>query len=282
MDRTLTTGAALRRHWPEYLIEGGALGLFMVSAGFATLVLESTSLPLRSLIPSADLRRVLIGLAMGLTAILLIYSRWGQRSGAHMNPAVTLTFLLLGKVAAWDALFYALAQFLGGTAGVLLVYMLAGAPFAAPEVDFVVTQPGAAGPGVAFLAEVLISGLLMFTVLGVANSARYARWTGVCAGVLVATFISLEAPLSGMSLNPARSFASAAVAAEWRDLWIYFAAPPLGMAIAAALYRLIPTLHAIGCAKLLHPLGVRCIHCGHEPGPAPRLPAAAGRPGHEA
>ena len=281
MHRPLTAGVALRRHWPEYLIEGWALGMFMVSAGLATLLLESTSLPLRAMIPSAELRRVLIGLAMGLTAILLIYSRWGQRSGAHMNPAVTLTFLLLGKVAAWDAFFYVLAQFLGAAAGVLLVYAGAGQAFAAPEVDFIVTLPGAAGAGAAFLAEVLISGLLMFTILAVANSARYARWTGVWAGVLVAAFIVFEAPLSGMSMNPARTFASAAVAAEWQDLWIYFAAPPLGMLIAAAWYRLIPTLHTIGCAKLLHPLGVRCIHCGHEPGPALRPTASAGSPIHE-
>ena len=282
MDRTLTAGAALRRHWPEYLIEGWALGLFMVSAGLATLLVESHSLPVRAALSNADLRRVLIGVAMGLTAILLIYSPWGQRSGAHMNPAVTLTFWLLGKIAAWDAFFYVLAQFLGGTAGVLLVYAAAGQAFAAPEVGFIVTLPGSAGVATAFLAEVLISGLLMFAVLVFANSARYARWTGVCAGVLVAAFITIEAPLSGMSINPARSFASAAVAGQWQYLWIYFAAPPLGMLIAAGVYRLIPTLHAIGCAKLLHPLGVRCIHCGHEPVPAPRAPTPARSTVHEA
>jgi aquaporin Z len=277
---SLTAGAALRRHWPEYLIEGWALGLFMVSAGFATVLLESHSLPLRAAIPSAELRRALIGIAMGLTAIGLIYSRWGQRSGAHMNPAVTLAFLLLGRVAVWDACFYVLAQFLGGSAGVLLVYALSGPRFAAPDVDFVMTLPGAAGPGVAFLAEAAISALLMVTVLTAAGSSRYARWTGVCAGVLVAAFIVFEAPLSGMSMNPARSFASALVAARWHALWIYFAAPALGMALGAGLYRLVAA-RATGCAKLVHGAGVRCIHCGHEPGPAPQALAAAGSPAHE-
>jgi len=281
MAGSFRAGAALRGHWPEYLIEGWALGVFMVSAGFATLLLESHALPLHAAIPNADLRRMLIGIAMGLTAIGLIYSRWGQRSGAHMNPSVTLAFLLLGRVAPWDAFFYALAQFVGGSVGVVLVYALAGAPFAAPEVGFITTLPGAAGPAVAFLAEAAMSALLMFTVLSLAGSARYARWTGVCAGVLVATFITFEAPLSGMSINPARSFASAMVAAQWHDLWIYFTAPPLGMAFAAALYRLIPELRKGGCAKLVHAPDVRCIHCGHEPGPPRRAGATAGSPVHE-
>jgi len=281
MTGSLTAGAALRGHWPEYLIECWALGMFMVSAGFATLLLESHALPLHDAIPNADLRRLLIGIAMGLTAIGLIYSPWGQRSGAHMNPSVTLAFLLLGRVAAWDALFYTLAQFVGGSAGVLLVYALAGAPFAAPEVDFVTTLPGAAGPAVAFLAETAISALLMFTVLNLAGSARYARWTGVCAGVLVAVFITFEAPHSGMSMNPARSFGSAVVAGRWRDLWIYFTAPPLGMAFAAALYRLIPELRRGGCAKLVHGPDVRCIHCGYEPSPPVRAGAEARSPVHE-
>ena len=265
MNTRLNAAAALQRHWPEYLIEGWALGMFMVSAGLATVAIESPSLPLYAAIASADLRRLLIGLAMGATAVALIYSHWGQRSGAHMNPAVTISFLLLGKVAAWDALYYVTAQFVGGTAGVLLVRVLIGPAFAAPEINYIVTLPGAQGATAAFVAEAVISALMMFTVLSVSNSPRYARWTGVCAGLLVATFITFEAPLSGMSINPARSFASAAVAAEWRELWIYFTAPPLGMAAAAGLYSLLPRLREVGCAKLLHPLGVRCIHCGYEP-----------------
>ena len=68
-----------------------------------------------------DLQRVFTGICMGLTAIALIHSPWGKRSGAHMNPAVTLTFLRLGHIAPWDAAFYIAAQFIGGTLGVLLV-----------------------------------------------------------------------------------------------------------------------------------------------------------------
>jgi aquaporin Z len=97
---------ALNRHWPEYLIEAGALGIFMVSAGLFTVLFEYRTSPLHALLPDALLRRAFTGLAMGATAVALIYSPWGKRSGAHMNPAVTLTYLMLGRIRAADALFY--------------------------------------------------------------------------------------------------------------------------------------------------------------------------------
>ncbi|HSC08894.1 MAG TPA: aquaporin, partial [Steroidobacteraceae bacterium] len=117
--RTMTISAALRAHWPEYLIEGWALGTFMLSACLFATLFDYPNSSVHRLLADADLRRVLTGIAMGLTAIAIIYSPFGQRSGAHMNPAVTLAFLRLGKVARWDAMFYILAQFVGGTLGVL-------------------------------------------------------------------------------------------------------------------------------------------------------------------
>src|SRR5687768_3178239 len=102
---------SLRAHWPEYLIEGWALGMFMISAGVFAVLLDAPGSAPHELIGDPTLRRVIGGMAMGLTAVAIIYSPWGQRSGAHMNPAVTLTFLRLGKVARWDAFFYVVAQF---------------------------------------------------------------------------------------------------------------------------------------------------------------------------
>lgn len=139
----------LKQHWPEYLIEGALLGIFMLSACFFTALLEYPGSPAASPHMSQLVRRALIGVAMGLTAVLLIYSPWGKRSGAHMNPSVTLTFLRLGKMAKWDAAFYILAQFAGGAAAVLLAAAAFHAVLANPSVQYVVTKPGSYGVGIA-------------------------------------------------------------------------------------------------------------------------------------
>lgn len=253
------------KHWQEYLAEGLGLGLFMVAAGVVATALDSPRSPLHTWIEDADLRRVLAGIAMGLTAIGLIYSPWGKRSGAHMNPAVTLAFLHLRKIQPRDALFYVAAQFAGGLVGVLLVAGLLGDAFSGTPVSYAATMPGSAGAAVAFFAELAISFVLLLTVLTVAGHAKYSQRAGLVAGALVALYISVEAPLSGMSMNPARSFASAAPGALWQNLWIYFVAPPLGMFLAARAYLARHGANYAGCAKLVHDPHHRCIHCGHEP-----------------
>ena len=148
--------------------------------------------------------------------------------------------------------------------GVLLVCALFPDVFSATPVNFIVTVPGPAGPGVAFLAEVAISAWLMATVLWVSGSDRFSGATGLCAGFLVALFITFEAPYSGMSINPARTLASAVPAGVFTHLWIYLLAPPLGMLIVGELYQRTRHRQAI-CAKLHHGLLRPCIHCGHEP-----------------
>jgi aquaporin Z len=250
----------LRRHWPEYLMEAAGLGIFMISAGVFTTFFEYPGSPMHHLIGSVWLRRSLIGVAMGVTAIGLIYSPWGQQSGAHLNPAVTLTFLRLGKVRPWDASFYVVAQFLGGLAGVLAVSALLRESFRQPPVHFVTTVPGEAGPLAAFLAEALISLVMMETILLVNNTSK-ARYTGVFAAVLICLFITFEAPYSGMSMNPARTLSSAVPARMWGSLWVYFLAPVLGMLLAADVNRLIRGRNTVFCAKLNHHTTRRCIFC---------------------
>ena len=255
--------AALRSHWPEYLIEAWALGTFMVSAGVFSTLFSHPGSRLAALVPDGDWQRAWIGTAMGLTAIALIYSPWGRRSGAHMNPAVTLTYWRLGRVARWDGVFYIAAQFTGGVCGVLIAAALLRDAFRSPPVAYVATHPGMHGAAAAFAAEFTISALLMTVILRVSNSSRYANYTGLCAGLLVALFIALEAPVSGMSMNPARSFASALPAGIWDDLWIYFTAPVLGMQTAAAWHIFQRGRRSVRCAKLVHTPEQRCIHCGY-------------------
>src|SRR5262245_64628628 len=112
------------RHWREYAIEGGCLGIFMMSAVAFAIVLQHPRSPLAGWTPFSHLARFPMGLAMGLTNVALIYSRAGRRSGAHLNPAVTLTFFRLGKISAVDAAAYIGAQFLGGAAGMCIASLV--------------------------------------------------------------------------------------------------------------------------------------------------------------
>jgi aquaporin Z len=252
-----------RFHWREYLAEAAALALFMISAAVFTTLLEHYRSPLKDWIADAFARRALMGTAMGLTAAAIIYSPLGARSGAHMNPSVTLAFVRLGKVARADAAFYILAQFAGGLVGMLLAHGVLGELLAEPAVNFVTTRPGSAGQLAAAAGELGISFLMMTVLLRVAANPRSTRWTGAVAAVLVMLNITFEAPLSGMSMNPARTVGPALLAGTFDGLWVYLLVPPLGMVIAAELFR--RRAHQSPCAKLHHSVAVPCIFCGHAP-----------------
>ena len=250
---------ALKAHWLEYLMEASELCLFMISACAFTVLLFHPASPIAQGIQNEVIRRILMGVAMGSTAVALIFSPLGKRSGAHFNPAVTLTYLRLGKIAPPDAVFYILFQFIGGIAGVLIASIFLGNLVAHPAVNYATTVPGPNGQTPAFVAELTITFVLMTVILTVSNTKQLARWTGLFAGALVAIYIGIESPISGMSMNPARTFGSAFGAHQFTSLWIYFTAPPLGMLLAAEVYRRIKGTSAIACAKLHHYNMARCI-----------------------
>ena len=255
----------MRAHRIEYAIEALLLGLFMVSAGVVTTALEAPGSPLVAALPSDFARRALVGLGMGLTSIALVYSPLGARSGAHMNPAVTLSYLRLGKIKRADALGYAVAQLAGGIAGVALVALALGTAFESAPVSWVATRPGSHGVAVAFAAEVAISFGMMTAAILCSSAPRLAPYTGLLCGTLVALYIAFEAPLSGMSMNPARSVASAIFPGFWADLWVYLAAPLAGMLLAAEVWGRVRGAARVHCAKLNHSARQRCIFCGFEP-----------------
>jgi aquaporin Z len=253
---------SLQRHWPEYLMEAAALGIFMISAGAFTALLEYPGSPAHQDIPNGDLRRALIGVAMGTTAMGIIYSPWGKRSGAHMNPAVTLTFLRLGKIPPWDAFFYVVFQFLGGLMGVLLTAWALGSCFTQAPVNYVVTIPGDFGILAAFTGEFIAAFIMMAMIIYVSNTPSISQFTGLFAGILITCYVTFEAPLSGFGMNPARTFASALPSGIWTGIWIYFAAAPVGMLLAAQGYLFVKDHDSIQCCKLQHHPNRKCIFCG--------------------
>jgi aquaporin Z len=250
-------------------MEAGLLGAFMVSACVFGVLYGFPGSPVRQAVSSRFVRNLLVGLSMGLTAFLIFYSPWGKQSGGHINPSVTLTFFRLGKIRLWDALFYMTAQSAGAVLGVLLVAQFFRGEISHPTVRYVVTIPGRWGPWVAFIAEFVMAAGMMSAVLYFSNHGRLARYTGFFASVLVAVYITVEAPVSGMSINPGRSFGSALPSGIWNHFWIYLTAPPLGMLTAAEVYLWRKGKHSVKCCKLHHENRKRCIFCGANGGFTP-------------
>ncbi len=240
------------RNLPLYFFEAAELAIFMISACVCTTLLFHSSYPALRVIPNAALRRSLMGVGMGITAVFIIRCPMGQRSGAHFNPAITLAYFRLGKIAKWDALFYVAFQFIGGVAGVALSAFLLGKRLAAPSVDYAVTVPGRYGTAAAFGAELFMSALLMGAVLWISNRPSVARYTSYLVGVLIALYVLLFAPVSGFSINPARTTGSAVIACVWTAVWVYFTAPLMGMMGAAEIFARVYGVDSVLCAKL-HP-----------------------------
>ncbi len=247
----------LGHNWKEYSAEALGLGLFMVSACTFSVLLFHPASPASSI--AIAIKLVMMGAAMGLTAVAIFKSPFGKLSGAHINPAVTLTFWRLGKIKTGDALYYVLFQFIGAAAGVLLSWIALGGTLADSAVNFAVTVPDSSGPIVSFASEFAISFGMMATVLVASNHRSLAKFTPFLAGTLVAGYIALESPVSGMSMNPARTFGSALFAANWTSWWIYFTAPPLAMLAAAEVFVRLRGPHAVLCAKLDHDSRYGCI-----------------------
>jgi len=265
---SLNAFASLSNHWPEYLMEAGEIALYrFLICTFATTLLHPAS-PLRHVIHSGVLRRALMGLLVGSSVVAIITTPWGKQSGGHFNPAMTLTFYRLGKLAFWDAFFYVASQFVCAASGVgIAAYVLRDAP-KSPSVRYAVTTPGLFGNAGAFAGEMTISFVLMTGILFASNRQAVAQYTPYLVGGLYALFITFEAPLSGMSMNPARTFGSAFFAGSWQAFWIYLVAPALGMLAGAEIF--LWARRGIGpyCAKLHHDNDKRCMfHHGYRASP---------------
>ena len=243
----------------------------MVNAAIVTTLLEYPGSPVHQALPDAFMRRIPLGIVMGLVIVAIVYSPWGKRSGAHINPAVTWMFYRLGKISLRDALLYTVAQFLGGIAAAQAMEALLGDPFTHPAVKYATTRPGEAGVGAAFGAEFTITFVLMLTALLFMSAKRLERHTGAICGVLIMLYLFFETPLSGMSLNPARSFGSALAGNVWDGIWVYFVAPPLGALLAAQVFVWIRRDND-ACAKLDHSSKLACIFCDYRKKQLPHVP----------
>jgi len=240
-------------------MEAAAIGLYLFFTCFFATVLQHPNSPIRQAITSAIVRRGLMGIAVGTTVAAIALTPWGKQSGGHINPAVTFAFYRLGKMNFWDAIFYGVAQFGGAAGGVAIATCLLRGVLGSETVRYAATLPGSYGSGVAFVAEAIISFCLMLTVLFVSNHEPLARYTPYFVGALYAVFITFETPLSGMSMNPARTFGPALQGRNWHAFWVYFLAPTLGMLVASEVFLWARGGIGPRCAKLHHANSKRCI-----------------------
>jgi len=255
-----STQAAYRRwHWPEYTAEFFGTA-FLVFAGLSAVVFNmSGKTPMAGWIPDASLRLLVTGLCFAGSGSLVALSPLGRLSGAHINPSVSLAFWLSGKMRLCDFVAYVAAQMLGGMVGaVALVMTWRGT--AAP-VRNGMTLPGAGFPlWFVFDCEVVMTAALVFLIFLFVSSPRLLRWTPLMNWIAVATMVWVEAPVSGTSLNPARSFGPALVSGVWTAQWLYFAAPLLGGMMGLAAFELFtPAWRFVISGKLVHAPSYRTI-----------------------
>ncbi len=221
-------------------MEAAGIGGFVLLAGAFTIFLEHPSMPVIKtwLWHYPALRRVILGTALGL------YVSWtvllfGKLSGTHVNPSVTWAFYRLGYIGIVDAICYIIAQFMGSIIAFYLLKFIAGNLFAYPLIDYGVSKSMPPHTTTsAFIAEFIISFILMITILLVSSSRKMEKYAAVFIGSLIGIYLIVELPYSGMSMNPARSFAASLGANEWRYLWIYFVSPITAMLVAAEVFIL--------------------------------------------
>ena len=217
-------------------------------------------------IDSPVLRRVALGALMVMVTAAIVYSPWVKRSGAHINPAVTWAFFRLGKIAPRNAVLSTIAQFIGAVLAPTLLLLVLCQHFTHPDVHHAATQPGPMGVWPAFWSEFVITFILMMVLLIAVNSQRLEKFAGLLASLLVGSFIVVESPLLGMSMNPARSFGSDFVRQAWPAIWLYFVAPVAVALLAAEVYCRFCTGRADSCIKLIHRHDRSCIFCDYHRG----------------
>ena len=237
-------------HWIPWGCEflGTAI---LLAGGLSAVFLDfGPSSPIAPRLPSMSARLLLTGLLFAGSGSLVALSPLGRRSGAHLNPAVTLAFWTQRKVHPHDLGGYVTAQILGALTSVAILRLVWGRTARALHAG--ATQPGHGfSPLEAAGLECLMTAALILMIFFMTSSPRTARWTPLGNWLLVATLVWQGAPYTGTSLNPARSLGPALLAPETKDLWVYLAGPLTGALLAAAVFAAFRTTHTL-TAKLFH------------------------------
>ena len=235
--------------WRLYLSEfiGTAL---LISIGVSFVILDfAKGSPVPAMIPSAGLRRIITGFLFGSTGMLITFSPVGKWSGAHINPAVTLSFWLKGKIKTYVALGYVISQILGGIAGAaaLLAWGKLG-----EGIFYGSTFPGKEGVLAAVIGESITTFLLITGLFFFLGHKKLRPYTPALFPFLYAVMVYFEAPISGTSTNPARSLGPSLVSGMWMGWWVYWIGPFAGVFISLIILNKWAPWLKIEVAKIYH------------------------------
>lgn len=260
-------------HWVDWACELAGT-MVLIAGGLSAVTLDFMAhSPVATLVPSHYWRFLITGVLFASTGALVTVSPLGRRSGAHLNPAVSLAFFTQGHLHRADLAGYVASQCAGALLGAAVVRWCWG--HGAVSVHDGLTAPG---PGVtpweAAGIEAAMTGCLVLVIFSFVSSERTARWTPLAVLVVIALLVWQTAALTGTSLNPARSLGPAAVTGDFRDYWAYVVGPLGGALAATFLWRAVPR-HTL-TAKLFHDPTYRSVFQSIIPArrAAPRRPPA--------
>ena len=220
--------------------------------------------PVAQVLPGHSPRLLLTGALFAATGALVTISPIGRRSGAHLNPAVTLAFWLTGHVSSVDLFGYVLGQTLGALAGAVALAAVWGARAASVHDGLTQPAPGLSEPAAAVI-EAAMTAAMILGILLMVSSSRTMRWTPLAVWVIVTLEVWQGAPFTGTSLNPARSFGPALVSADFHAYWVYVVGPLAGAGVAVAIQRFaLPDVVPV-TAKLFHLASDGRTSLGHFP-----------------
>lgn len=235
--------------WRLYLSEFIGTGL-LIAIGISFVILDfAKGSPVAAIIQNAGLRRVLTGFLFGSTGMLITFSPVGKWSGAHINPVVTFSFWLKGKIKTAVALGYIISQLLGGIAGAvpLLLWGKLG-----KGIFYGATFPGKDGAFAAVIGESITTFFLVAGLFFFLGHKKLRSYTPALFPFLYAVMVYLEAPISGTSTNPARSLGPSLLSGMWNGWWVYWIGPLTGaFAAVIILSKWAPWLK-IEAAKVYH------------------------------
>ncbi len=241
-------------------IASEAIGTFvMMFIGIGAIALNFGTSFMTETVSSPSWRLLITGLMFAGGATLVVYSPVGRISGAHLNPAVSLAFFLEGRIRFVDFAIYSIVQTIGSFSAAKTVAVLWAGPVR--TVRFGMTLPGTAySIPVVFLTEVGITFVLITLIFFMLHRKKLTPFAGLAAGFLVAALVYLTAPISGTSLNPARTLGPAIAGWDFSFIWIYLFAPFSGSIVAAAIHKMVPFLHSPLCAKMNHTANDTCLY----------------------